>query len=295
MTLTHGRRALCIAVDDFGLHEGINRAALELAAAGRVQALGCMVGGPAWPVGSRALRAAELERVDVGLHLDLTEVPLPPVQARALGAVVRDSFLGRIDRRVVRAQIRAQLDAFEQATGGRPAYVDGHQHVHQLPTVRDELLAELGERYGAGGHRPWLRSTLRPPLPGGRLAFKPWVIELLGARGLVDACRRQGYAQNRHLLGVYDFRGGAARYAELLAVWLRAAGEADLLMCHPSREAPVADTLIQARQAEFEVLSGAAFDGLRAAAGIDLQPMSRILQATKGAPAGTAVSALSRP
>ena len=42
-------------------------------------------------------------------------------------------------------------------------------------------------------------------------------------------------AQNRALLGVYDFSGGAMRYLRLLRGWLSAACEGDLLMCHPGR------------------------------------------------------------
>lgn len=287
-----GRRAICIAVDDFGLHAGINRAALQLAAMGRVHAIGCMVGGPAWAAAGRALRQLEPDQVDLGLHLDLTETPLSPGAPRSLAALVGDSFLGRIDRRAVRAQVRAQLDAFEQAIGRGPAYVDGHRHVHQLPTVRSELLAEVGARYGA--FRPWLRSTRRPQGPAWRSPVKPWVIEQLGARGLASAARGLGYPQNRHLLGVYDFQGGAARYAALLAAWLHAAGHADLLMCHPSRAAHAADPLIDARNAEFQVLSGADFDTLRADAGVELQPMSRILQAAARVPAAPQADEVNR-
>jgi predicted glycoside hydrolase/deacetylase ChbG (UPF0249 family) len=277
------RRAICIAVDDFGLHDGINAAALSLAGAGRVHAIGCMVGGAAWPAGSASLRRLNAHRIDLGLHLDLTETPLQPWTARPLAALIRDGYIRRLGRAAVRAAIRAQLDAFEQAIGRGPAFVDGHQHVHQLPLVRSELLAELTARYG--WNRPWLRSTrrararegLRPQ--GWRCAAKSWVIEQLGAAGLASAARDSGYAQNERLLGVYDFQGGPERYAERLAAWLALSRRGDLLMCHPSAATRQADPLIDARRAEFEVLSSAAFDALCSDAGIVLQPMSRILGA----------------
>ena len=44
-------RYLCIAVDDFGLHAGVCKAALQLAEIGRTQAISCMVGAPAWHSG----------------------------------------------------------------------------------------------------------------------------------------------------------------------------------------------------------------------------------------------------
>ncbi len=56
----------------------------------------------------------------------------------------------------MRAEIEAQIDAFEQATGRRPDFIDGHQHVHGLPGVRKALIAVLAARY-AKGTQPWLR------------------------------------------------------------------------------------------------------------------------------------------
>jgi hypothetical protein len=63
------------------------------------------------------------------------------------------------------------------------------------------------------------------------------------------------------LLGVYDFEGGAARYRGLLAGWLQAARDGDLLMCHaglPDGPRGAGDPLAAARAAEFEVLSSPA-------------------------------------
>ncbi|MDH5338507.1 MAG: ChbG/HpnK family deacetylase [Rubrivivax sp.] len=271
-------------MDDFGLHEGVNHAVLRLAAMGRVQAIGCMVGGAAWPGGAAALRQLDADTVDLGLHLDLTETPLQPGTARPLGRWIRDSLLRRVDRRALRAEIRAQLDAFEQAVGRAPAYVDGHQHVHQFAGVRDELLAELDARHREA--RPWLRSTRRPrPAAhlGGSAGLKPWVIEQLGCAGLASLAKARGYPQNRHLLGVYDFQGDATAYARRLAAWLQAAEPGDLLMCHPGVPTEAVDALASARSAEFEVLSGAGFETQLQHARIVLRPMSRILRAAASA------------
>lgn len=243
---------LCLCIDDFGLHAGINAAAFDLVAQGRVQALACQVGGPAWAAGAAELRRAR--GVDVGLHLDFTEHPLGE-PARPLGRLIALSLLGRLDAAALRAETAAQLDCFEAGMGRAPDFVDGHQHVHQLPQVREALLAELQRR---GPARPWLRSTRRPQALRGR--FKPWFIELLGAAELARQARRAGFPQNRALLGIYDFTPG--RFATLLPQWLAMAGDGDLLMCHPSRPvAAPADPILAARLAEFEVLAA---DGLPA-------------------------------
>lgn len=270
-----------MCVDDFGLHSGIDSAALRLIDLRRVHAISCLVGGTSWSVSSRVLRLFNQGGVDIGLHLDFTETPLLGASRRSLCELIIASHLRLLDRRLIRTEIRAQLDAFEQAIGRSPAFVDGHQHVHQLPMVRSELLAELQARSGEAP--PWIRST-RAPRAGRSVAaastgrFKPRVIEGLGARGLAVAASRLGYAQNRHLLGVYDFQGGRSRYRELLADWILSASDGDLLMCHPSLPIRAADPLIDARQAEFDVLSSARLDTDLSAAGVQLEPMSQMLK-----------------
>jgi hypothetical protein len=275
-----GLRLACIAIDDFGLQAGINQAAWELVQAGRVQAIGCQVGGPDWADGVRLLRHLQPDSVDLGLHLDLTERPLAPGTARPLAGLIADAYLGRLDGHALRLQIRAQLGAFSQALGRPPDYIDGHQHVHQLPGVRDALLAELAGLAGQGTrHRPWLRATVVPAglRQAGLPWFKPRVIQALGAAGLARLARAQGLRTNRCLLGVYDFQGGAGGYARLLAGWMQAGGTGDVLMCHASTDARTDDPLCGARHAEFQVLAGQGFGPLCKRAGIGLQPLRRIL------------------
>jgi len=252
---------LCLCIDDFGLHAGINAAAFNLVAQGRAHALACQVGGPAWEAGAAELRRAQ--GVDVGLHLDFTEHPLRE-PARPLGRLISLSLLRRFDAAALQAEVAAQLDRFEAGMGRAPDFVDGHQHVHQLPQVREALLAELQRR---GPARPWLRSTRRPRAR--RWQFKPWFIETLGAAELARQARQAGFPQNRALLGVYDFTPG--RFAALLPEWLAAAQDGDLLMCHPSLSAAApGDHILAARQAEFEVLAGDGMPALLRGRGITL-------------------------
>ena len=271
---------VCLCVDDFGLHSGVNDAALRLAGIGRVHAIGSLVGAPAWKGGAAGLRQLDGEGLDVGLHLDLTEYPLLPGSRKPLRSLIAASFTRQIDRRAVRAEIQAQLNLFEAAIGHGPAFVDGHQHVHQFPVVRTELLAELTHRYGQ--QAPWIRSTRRARQPRAQgvpraHGFKAALIEWLGSQGLAALTRQLGIQQNGRLLGVYDFQGGPARYGTLLRTWLGAARDGDLLMCHPGLGVKHSDGLNAAREAEYQVLSSPQFDELLQANGITLWPMSQIL------------------
>lgn len=241
-----------------------------------------MVGAPDWNALWQArLRSLPEERIDIGLHLDLTEHPLR-WPARGLTHLMAGALLGQLDAAALRVEVRAQLDAFEQALGRAPAFVDGHRHVHQLPVVRGVLLEELARRH-AGRPRPWLRSTRAA---GMRLSMnardwsrllKAHTIVLLGSRGFDASALDLGFAQNHALLGVYDFQGGAPRYRCLLGGWLHAASHSDLLMCHPGLEGNADDPIANARAAEYEALADTAFDGMLRDAGVALAPMSRIL------------------
>ncbi len=262
---------IAVCLDDFGLHPGVNQAALQLANLGRITAISCMVAAPAWTAGAARLADLARDRVDVGLHLDFTEHTFDAKARRPLPLLIALAQTRRLDPALVRREIEAQLDAFEQAAGRAPAHVDGHQHVHQFPVIREALIAVLLERYPR--ERPWLRRTKRP---AGQRGFKPWLIERLGCEALSESARAHGFAQNESLLGIYGFDGDASRYANRLAQWLDMARDADLLMCHAGGAATVPDPILAARRNEWQVLAGPAFGDLLARSGVALAPLSRL-------------------
>lgn len=259
-------RSVVMCVDDFGLKPEVNEAVVELADAGVVSATGCMSLGPAWREGAALLRGAPL---DVGLHFNLTEsfaanggsgssaadwlLPQP------LWRVMLMAHRRALPEQALQRALQLQLDAFEDAWGGPPDFVDGHQHVHQLPQVRERLLAELERRYGPAGsaRRPWLRLTRAPRQ--GAVSFKQRIIESLGAREFERLARERGFRLNGALLGVYGFDEDAAGYERRLAAWLAQAQEGDVLMMHPAKptagSASTGEVIAAARETEYAVLS----------------------------------------
>jgi predicted glycoside hydrolase/deacetylase ChbG (UPF0249 family) len=264
---------IAVCIDDFGLHAGVDEAALMLVRLGRVTAISCMVGAALWRADAPSLAGLDPQRTDVGLHLDLTEHPLQPASRRPLPLLVALSGARLMDRARLRAEIHAQLDAFEQGLARPPAHVDGHQHIHQFPVIREVLIDALLERYPR--RRPWLRRTRRPaaaPSAG----IKPWLIERLGCDRLVELANEHGFGQNAHLLGVYNFQGSADRYLALLAQWIATAQDSDLLMCHAATRTAARDPIGPARANEYKILSGGAFADLLERAGVQLGPLSRM-------------------
>ena len=263
--LPAGRR-IAICADDFGYSAGINRAILSLLAEGRLSAVSCMSTAPHWRADAAALRELAQGRADLGLHLNLSESFVTEPRSLPLRELILRAYTWRLSAAELRIRIALQLDAFEAAMGRAPDFVDGHQHVHQLPIVRRVLLAELERRYP--GRLPWLRDTT--PGPAAQTGFKARLIASLGARPLRRQARRRGFAQNSGFAGVYDFDGDEADYFHRLLGWLNCMGDRSLLMCHPSLDEAPGDPIAAARQREYAVLRGDAFGQALAALGLSV-------------------------
>ena len=139
-------RPLLICADDFGLSAGIDAAIAGLVRAGRLVAFSCLSNGPAWR-SDAALAAALRGPALAGLHFNLTEGrPLSPALARcwpqlpSLPRLLLAAHAGRLPLAALADELAAQWDAFVQAAGVAPDFIDGHQHVHHLPGVRGLLL-----------------------------------------------------------------------------------------------------------------------------------------------------------
>lgn len=261
-------RSIVLCADDYALHPLVDEAVERLALAGRLSATSCMATAPGWPAAAARL-AALRPQLAVGLHFNLTEGHGGAHPAQALGAVIRQAYLRRPAAGALRTAWREQLDAFERALGKPPDFIDGHQHVHQLPGLRDALLAELQARY-APHERPWVRSTA----PAGRLWRSPKaaVIALLGGWTATRRLRRAGVAMNQGFGGVYGFDAATeAGYGAQMAAWLPQVPHGGLLMCHPAAGVVQGDAIGAQRPVEFGYLASEAFGAL-------LQRTGRVVQ-----------------
>lgn len=262
---------IVLCADDFGLAPGVSRAIASLAQARRISAISCMTRSPSWPRDAARLHDVP-DVIELGLHLELTGTPprLGPLALRAFGR--------RLDRRAVADDIERQIDAFECGTGRSPDFVDGHLHVHQLPVVRDAVIAVRRRRLAP---QTWIRNTAAAP---SRLARMPTartraaVLALLGQRARqvwVDG----GAPTNRGFAGVRHF-AEARSYRSLLGGFLCAPAPGLLVMCHPGEpdaELAFRDPVVAPRQDEFDHLRSAAFEEDLARAGIRLAPLSEAL------------------
>lgn len=266
-----GTRCLCVCADDFGLSSEISGTIAELAGRGRLNAMSCLVTPASWP--QQAERLAGLPRtLERGLHFNLTEGRALSPALRAvwpvlppLAHLLRDALLHRLPLAAIAAEWRAQWQAFVDATGHRPDFVDGHQHVHHLAGVRDMVLAGVA----AAGPAVAVRNTGNLCGPGD--ALKRWVIGATGGRALERALQRRGVAHNHVLLGAYDFRD--ADYRGRMRQWLRAvSAQGALLFCHPGGGRAEGDAIAAAREREAAYLRSDEFLADLREAGVSLGP-----------------------
>jgi predicted glycoside hydrolase/deacetylase ChbG (UPF0249 family) len=264
-------RILAVCADDVGLVEGVAETVLELASAGRLNAASCVTTAPGWRRDATLL-AGDRRTPQLGLHFNLSEgAPLSAALAAhwptlpSLGLLFLLAHLGRLPGAAIEAEFRTQADAFADGVGRLPAFVDGHQHVHALPGVRDAVLAAIA-RWPTP---PAVRNTGRPLGPGA--AFKRAVIAASGGRALERALVARGIAHNRALLGAYGFSG---EYRRRMQAWLgRAPREGGLVFCHPCAAAPRdgnPDPIGAARRREAAYFASDAFREDLAAAGVTL-------------------------
>lgn len=272
-------RPLVVCADDYGLAPGVSAAIAALIEAGRVSATSCMSALPDWLHAAAPLRAL-VARVpaDVGLHLTLTDHPALSQAARAvwgdrlppLGRLLPAALARRLPAITVAAEIRAQLDAFEDAWGAPPDHIDGHQHVHVLPGVREPLLAELRHRYPRS--RVWVRNCVEPParcLRRGEAVAKALFISALGL-GLTRRLRAAGVPCNDGFSGLHDFSVHRP-FAPKMRRFLAGTGPQPLLHVHPGRvdaTLRACDPLTTPREVELAYLAADEFAADLASAGL---------------------------
>lgn len=257
---------LILCADDFAFSSGTSRVIADLLAARRLTATGCMTLRPNWPADSRMLRDVPADRA-IGLHLVLTdEAPLTEMPGLAPGGELpplhRLERLAALPSAEIATEIDAQFAAFAAAMGRPPAFVDGHQHAHALPGIRDLVLAAMRRHAPAA----WLRTCEERP---GAMLARPWRGKALASafhsRGLGRAATRWGIATNRGFAGHYGFAGD---YGALFPAFLRRPGRHHLVMCHPGTDARPGDAIAAARRVEAAALATLPLAELAAAHGL---------------------------
>ncbi len=262
---------LILCADDYAIAPGVSRAILSLLATRRLTATGCMTATPFWMEHARWLRPY-IGSADIGLHLTLTDqTPLGPMPSLApdgrlpsISTLMRRSLLHRLDPGEIAGEIRRQVAAFEQGFGHKPSFIDGHQHVHQLPIIRDAVLKLWAD--GILGRGTWLRVCDAPvaTILRRRISTAKSLILAGFARNLRRQARGAGIRTNAAFSGIRSFVEPAA-YGALFERFVMDAQDNLLVMCHPGIVDDVlraVDPVTASREEEFRFFASDAFPSL---------------------------------
>jgi hypothetical protein len=272
-------RKIWLCADDYGISRSVNAAIRELILHERINATSVMTA-------ATHLDADEVDALDelnsgktraaLGLHVTLTEPfkplsegfePLSHGRFLALNKMLRAAVTRRLDATRLTIEIATQIEAFVMAFGRPPDFIDGHQHVHLLPQVRDAVLKVAAE--AAPG--AWIRQCGRPRAAGRRNSRKELVLDVLSF-GFRRKARRLGVATNPAFAGAYDF-DNAPDFATVFPRFLAGLPDGGLIMCHPGfvdAELKRFDSLTDQREREFNYFNSDEFSRTLAAHGVAL-------------------------
>ena len=253
---------MIICADDFGLAPDVDEAIVRLAEAGKISAVSVMASLLLEPTPALAALLQLRNRLDLGLHLVLTDEPrLAPSEKvdslhrngryHTFAQLLCRSLTGRVRAADARREIAAQYEWCVNLLDGPPDFVDGHLHVQQFFGIRHGLLDFLATL--PAGQRPYVRNAREPReeiARRGVATTKCWWIGLLGA-ALRKRLLAQAIPTNDGFAGICDYARWRD-YPSTLTTMLRHVRPGNyLIMAHPGLQEDW-------RRAEFEGLMAAA-------------------------------------
>lgn len=266
-------KTIVLCADDYAQNDEISRGILSAVDAQRINAVSCMTNALDWPKHALPLLNRR-PHVFIGLHINLTHGPALSHAWRVtygeqlgdLFSLIRSSYVRALDPYVIKAECVAQLEAFRAELGVYPDFMDGHQHIHQLPQIRDVLL----DVYQTSQLTGFIRNT------AASFGFsKAYLLACLGGMTLKRRLMREGISTNASFSGVYPFHR-AMNYRRYFNYFLKESRDKGLIMCHPGLQSfDSSDPLSQSRCHELAYFMSDAFLDDSAFHGVSYAPICR--------------------
>jgi len=242
---------MIICADDYGISPAVNDGIIELLESKRISAVSCMMLGPDVEIGIRQLQVLK-KNFDLGLHLTLTnDQPLTKLKSESglvdsqgcllsFRELLKNVYKKTINYEQLTDEIMAQINRFIEITGHLPEYIDGHQHVQQLPLVRNavvKIVSKLMKKYPK--KNIYVRIAKLPfswLMTRGILNLKKFVLGncliILPGLSMTYLLDQQNISHNRFLLGYYDYK--TKNFADIFQAYLSIKPVTkDIYFCHP--------------------------------------------------------------
>jgi predicted glycoside hydrolase/deacetylase ChbG (UPF0249 family) len=256
-------KRIVLCADDYGQAPEVSQGIITLGKYGRLSATSCLVNSEYWLEHAKWLIPLK-PQLELGLHFNLTEgKAISPVFIAKYGEnllplpqLLRKAMLRQLDRQAVEAEFLAQVARFKEGVDAAPDFIDGHQHVHQFPVIRDVWMSAY-EKAFKHMQKPYVRSVLPAINAMDFLTnFKKIIIYCLGAKALKSLLHTHEIPHNTSFAGIYSFNQ-AAQYRDLFIGFLKASENGGLIMCHPGLLSEnSADPIAKARYAEYQYFFG---------------------------------------
>lgn len=259
-------KRIVLCADDYGQSPEISQAILGLIKRQKLSATSCMVTNFDWPLHASWLTDYK-NKVDIGLHFNLTHGE----KCSSLTKIILKSHLCILNKTAIRDALNSQLDSFFNAMHMLPDFIDGHQHVHQFPIIRDVLFEVYESKLR--NHHCYLRSIYSPDVwfdVNDKAFIKKIILQLLGARSFKRELIKRGIPHNSSFAGIYTFKD-VDNYSPFFVSFVKKIQDRGILMCHPGLEdKKYQDSIGKSRYREYVFFASDDFNPLLEKLGVKI-------------------------
>jgi len=257
-------KRIVLCADDYGQSKAISQGIIDLIKIKRLSATSGMVNAAYWEEAAILLHPLQSE-VTIGLHFNLTQGNALSKAYQdhygyrflPLSQLMRNAFLRQFDKKIIEQELMSQLDRFVECMGFLPKFIDGHQHIHQFPIIRDALISVYQQKL-KGSHVAIRLVKQKIVINDVWLNAKKVIIHFTGVSALEKLLQMNDIPHNSSFSGVYDF-SKAKNYREFFLNFLNEIDNEGMIMCHPGLQAEDDDEIKWARFYEYQYLMSSQF------------------------------------
>ncbi|MBY0377180.1 MAG: ChbG/HpnK family deacetylase [Gammaproteobacteria bacterium] len=268
-------KKVILCADDFALNTGISAAIIELLNKQCISATSCMTTSLLWPEWGARLKPLA-SQADIGLHWDLTQfTPLSAAMDQGLkgplsiGQTIIKAYSRQFSFSTLERECLLQLQSFSDVMGFAPHFIDGHQHIHQFPLLRDALLSAC-KTYFKKNMPPIRLVNGYPFLSPLRNSPLKLLIHALGRNAFKRQLDKAHWPYYEDFKGIYVFKGNP-NVATLFKQFIQQVATHGIIMCHPGHLSdPATDPISQLREQEYTFLNSPQWQRLRQTESVQL-------------------------
>lgn len=258
-------KKIIVCADDFALNEGISTAIMELLNHHAISATSCMTTSPHWPEWGTRLKTVAAT-TDIGLHCDLTE--FTPLSAQltdglkqpfSIGQTIIKAYSRQLPLTALVQEFELQLSRFQEVMGFNPQFIDGHQHIHQFPRIRDALLIACKNHFKQMTIPPIRLVNGYPFFTPLRDSLLKLLIHTLGRNAFKRILDKNSLCYYKDFKGIYVFKG-SPNIPLLFKQFIQQIASGGIMMCHPGHHS--IDSIGGIREQEYAFLNSAAWQTL---------------------------------